>query len=352
MTEMVCVSPEGRITPGLHRPVDRRAARRAGRGSSTSCTPARTARIGAAARPLRPQGLDQADVGGHGRAARGGQLGGRRPLGAPLRRRTATCRASRPAPTWTRSSPSSSPPPPRGRGRASTCSSCTPRTATCCPPSSRRSPTGAPTSTADRWRTGCASRSRCSTPCAPPWPAHDAGHRAHLGDRLDAGRQHRATTPSRSPGPSSSTAPTASTSPPARSAKEEKPAFGRSYQTPFADRIRHEVAAPAGVAVIAVGRDLLATTTSTRSCWPAAPTSCALGRTHLYDPQWTLHAAAEQEYRGPGAEWPQQFRAGRRKPPTARTDAVRPRLALVREPETPSLPTHLRWTPAKVPASV
>ena len=37
--------------------------------------------------PLRPQGLDQADVGGHGRAARRRQLGGHRPLGARLRRR-------------------------------------------------------------------------------------------------------------------------------------------------------------------------------------------------------------------------------------------------------------------------
>ena len=35
--------------------------------------------------------------------------------------------------------------------------------------------------------------------------------------------------------------------------KDEKPAFGRSYQTPFADKIRHRVAAPAGVKVIAVG---------------------------------------------------------------------------------------------------
>ena len=32
----------------------------------------------------------------------------------------------------------------------------------------------------------------------------------------------------------------------------------------------------------------------------------ALGRTHLYDPQWTLHAAAEQEYHGAG---PNGFRS-------------------------------------------
>ena len=28
---------------------------------------------------------------------------------------------------------------------------------------------------------------------------------------------------------------------------------------------------------------------------------CLLGRAHLYDPNWTLHAAAEQDYAGPGA---------------------------------------------------
>ena len=58
---------------------------------------------------------------------------------------------------------------------------------------------------------------------------------------------------------------------------------------------------------------------------------CALGRTHLYDPQWTLHAAAEQDYRGPAADWPEQFAAGRRKPPSSRTDKVPPRLSLLRD---------------------
>ena len=78
----------------------------------------------------------------------------------------------------------------------------------------------------------------------------------------------------------------------------------------------------------------------------------ALGRTHLYDPQWTLHAAAEQDYRGPGADWIPQFRAGRRKPPSARTDAVRPRLSLLREPDAAEA-GHLRWKPAAaVPAAL
>ncbi|WP_120522092.1 bifunctional salicylyl-CoA 5-hydroxylase/oxidoreductase [Arthrobacter celericrescens] len=128
-------------------------------------------------------------------------------------------------------------------------------------------------------------------------------------------------------------------------AKEEKPAFGRSYQTPFADRIRQEVAEPAGVAVIAVGA--ISSYDDVNSILLAGRADLiALGRTHLYDPQWTLHAAAEQEYHGPGAQWIPQFRAGRRKPPSSRTDAVRPRLSLLKEPDTETTNNHLRWTPA------
>lgn len=134
-------------------------------------------------------------------------------------------------------------------------------------------------------------------------------------------------------------------------AKEEKPAFGRSYQTPFADRIRQEVAAPAGVAVIAVGA--ISSYDDVNSILLAGRADLiALGRTHLYDPQWTLHAAAEQEYQGPGAQWIPQFRAGRRKPPSSRTDAVRPRLSLLKEPDAEEANTHLRWTPASAAASV
>ncbi|GAA1093495.1 hypothetical protein GCM10009577_14470 [Streptomyces javensis] len=132
--------------------------------------------------------------------------------------------------------------------------------------------------------------------------------------------------------------------------KDERPAFGRSYQTPFADRIRHEVAAATGAAVIAVGA--IASYDDVNSLLLAGRADlCAVGRTHLYDPHWTLHAAAEQEYRGPGAEWPAQFGAGRRKPPAARTDAVRPRLSLL-HPDPADQPVHLRWTPTREPAPV
>ncbi len=104
---------------------------------------------------------------------------------------------------------------------------------------------------------------------------------------------------------------------------EEQPEFGRSYQTPFADRIRHE----AGVPVIAVGA--ISSWDDVNSLILAGRTDlCALARPHLYDPHWTLHAAAEQGYDGPGVAWPAPYRAGSRRPRTGRTDAPRPRRAL------------------------
>jgi anthraniloyl-CoA monooxygenase len=132
--------------------------------------------------------------------------------------------------------------------------------------------------------------------------------------------------------------------------KDERPAFGRSYQTPFADKVRHQVAGPAGVAVIAVGA--ISSYDDVNSILLAGRADlCALGRTHLYDPQWTLHAAAEQGYDGDGARWPVQWQAGRRKPPSARTDKVPPRLSLLRADADPADAVHLRWTPAPEPVS-
>jgi anthraniloyl-CoA monooxygenase len=124
--------------------------------------------------------------------------------------------------------------------------------------------------------------------------------------------------------------------------KDEKPAFGRSYQTPFADKIRHLVAEPGGAKVIAVGA--ISSYDDVNSILLAGRADlCALGRTHLYDPNWTLHAAAEQDYRGAGAAWPVQWQPGRRKPPTSRTDKVPPRLSLLKAGADDDV--HLRWTP-------
>ncbi|HWE11315.1 MAG TPA: bifunctional salicylyl-CoA 5-hydroxylase/oxidoreductase [Solirubrobacteraceae bacterium] len=102
---------------------------------------------------------------------------------------------------------------------------------------------------------------------------------------------------------------------------DERPAFGRSFQTPFADRIRNE----AGIPTIAVGA--IASYDDVNTIVLAGRADmCALARPHLYDPHWTLHAAAEQDYTGDGVSWVPQYRAGSRKPPAGRGDEVRKEL--------------------------
>jgi anthraniloyl-CoA monooxygenase len=123
---------------------------------------------------------------------------------------------------------------------------------------------------------------------------------------------------------------------------DERPAFGRSYQTPYADRIRNEIGRKYGIAVIAVGA--ISSWDDVNSILLAGRADfCALGRAHLYDPQWMLHAAAEQGYTGPAAGWPDPFAAGSRQPQTGRTDGPRPRLELIRA-GTPGT-AHARWRP-------
>ena len=76
---------------------------------------------------------------------------------------------------------------------------------------------------------------------------------------------------------------------------DQKPAYGRSFQTPYADRIRHE----AGIPVIAVGA--ISTYDDVNTIILAGRADlCALARPHLWDPHWTLHAAADQ---GVPMEW-------------------------------------------------
>ena len=118
----------------------------------------------------------------------------------------------------------------------------------------------------------------------------------------------------------------------------EQPAFGRSYQTPYADRIRNRT----GISTIAVG--VISSYDDVNSIVLAGRADlCALGRVHLYDPSWTLHAAVEQEYDGPGVTWPMPWRAGRRKPQAGRADGPRPRLELVRTGG--QVERHRRWRP-------
>ncbi|HVW17291.1 MAG TPA: bifunctional salicylyl-CoA 5-hydroxylase/oxidoreductase [Solirubrobacteraceae bacterium] len=98
---------------------------------------------------------------------------------------------------------------------------------------------------------------------------------------------------------------------------DQRPALGRSFQTPFADRIRNEV----GIPVIAVGAISSYDDVNTIILAGRADL-CALGRPHLYDPHWTLHAAAEQEW--PHVAWISPYQAGRRRPVTGKDAAAKP----------------------------
>jgi len=82
------------------------------------------------------------------------------------------------------------------------------------------------------------------------------------------------------------------------------PVYGRMYQTPFADRIRNEV----NIATIAVGNIFDADHVNSIVAAGRADL-CALARPHLADPAWALHAAAQQAYREAG--WPRQYFSGR-----------------------------------------
>ena len=86
--------------------------------------------------------------------------------------------------------------------------------------------------------------------------------------------------------------------------KDEKPVYGRMFQVPFSDRIRNEVRVP----TITVGNIYEADHVNTIIAAGRADL-CALARPHLSDPAWTLHAAAEQGYTD--IAWPRQYVGGK-----------------------------------------
>jgi anthraniloyl-CoA monooxygenase len=82
-----------------------------------------------------------------------------------------------------------------------------------------------------------------------------------------------------------------------------KPVYGRMFQTPFSDRIRNET----GVATLAVGNIYEPDHVNSILMAGRADLVC-LGRPHLADPYWTLHAAADLRYMG--AKWPKPYLRG------------------------------------------
>jgi len=85
---------------------------------------------------------------------------------------------------------------------------------------------------------------------------------------------------------------------------QQKPVYGRMYQTPFADRVRNE----AGIPTIAVGAIFEADHVNGIIASGRADL-CALARPHLADPAWTLHEAARLGFKE--VNWPLPYLAGK-----------------------------------------
>ncbi len=78
-----------------------------------------------------------------------------------------------------------------------------------------------------------------------------------------------------------------------------RPIYGRQFQTPFADRIRHE----AGIATMAVGN--ISSYMDVNTILAAGRADlCVMARAHLWDPYWTRNAAFELGYELP---WPNPY---------------------------------------------
>lgn len=86
---------------------------------------------------------------------------------------------------------------------------------------------------------------------------------------------------------------------------EQHPVYGRMFQVPFAERIRLEL----GMMTLAVGNIYEADHVNSIVAAGRADV-CLLARPHLWDPMWTLRAAAQLGYTG--MHWPNQYRSGQR----------------------------------------
>ncbi len=86
---------------------------------------------------------------------------------------------------------------------------------------------------------------------------------------------------------------------------DQRPVYGRMWQTPFADRIRNEV----GIPTVAVGAIFEADHVNMVIAAGRADL-CAVARPHLADPAWTLHEAAKIGF--DAIAWPAPYDSGRR----------------------------------------
>ena len=86
--------------------------------------------------------------------------------------------------------------------------------------------------------------------------------------------------------------------------REQKPVYGRMWQTPFADRIRNET----GIPTVAVG-SIFEADHANMVIAAGRADLCAVARPHLADPAWTLHEAAKIGF--DAIAWPPQYLSGR-----------------------------------------
>ena len=91
------------------------------------------------------------------------------------------------------------------------------------------------------------------------------------------------------------------------SSADEDPDYDRCYQVPFSERIRFEAGMPTmTVGAISKHGEVNAILASGEA------DLVVLARSHLYDPYFTLHAAAENQYHD--QHWPMQYAPAKPEP--------------------------------------
>jgi len=85
---------------------------------------------------------------------------------------------------------------------------------------------------------------------------------------------------------------------------DQQPVYGRMWQTPFSDKVRNQI----GIPTIAVGNIFEADHVNSIIAAGRADL-CALARPHLSNPAWTLSAAAEQQFHEQC--WPDPYLSGK-----------------------------------------